>query len=207
MLGYLDNKKGEMAMGTLIIFISMILVAAIAAAVLLTTTSSLQNQALQTGSATTQEVGTSLKVLELYGEDGTTSESLDGFTEVIRLSAGSNPIRFEDLLITLNLDNASQDYEYNSTAISNNASIDGCENSTVLGENNGYIVEYSLEGPENRDGFLTPGDVAQVCFQSPRSVGETEEVEVRLVPRTGQPNVVQARLPNLVIDQRETVYP
>lgn len=205
MLGYLDDKKGEMAMGTLIIFISMILVAAIAAAVLLTTTSSLQNQALQTGSATTQEVGTSLKVLELYGEDGTTNQSLNGFTEVIRLSSGSNPIRFEDLLITTNLDNASQNYEYNSSA-TDNASI-GCNESTTLGVNNGYIVEYNLEGSQHRDGFLTPGDVAQVCFQSPRAVGETEEVEVRLVPRTGQPNVVQARLPNLVIDQRETVYP
>lgn len=205
MLGYLDDKKGEMAMGTLIIFISMILVAAIAAAVLLTTTSSLQNQALQTGSATTQEVGTSIKVLELYGEDGTSNESLDGFTEVVRLSSGSNPIRFEDLLITFNLDNVSEDYEFNNTV--DNVTNTTCADSTTLGVDNGYYVEYSLEGPEHRNGFLTPGDVAKVCFESPRSVGETEELEVRLVPRTGQPNVIQARLPNLVIDQRETVYP
>ena len=43
-----NKKKGEMAMGTLIIFIAMILIAAVAAAVLITTTSTLQDKALKT---------------------------------------------------------------------------------------------------------------------------------------------------------------
>jgi flagellin FlaB len=89
------KKRGEMAMGTLIIFIAMVLIAAVAAGVLISTTSSLQTKALETGKATRQEVGTNLNVLEVYGEDGSDND-LENLSMVIRLSAGSDRL---DLMI------------------------------------------------------------------------------------------------------------
>lgn len=74
------NKKGEVEMGTLIVFITMVLTAAVVAAILISTTGSLQNIALETGSATTQEVGTSVNILEIYAEDGL-DEELTDFTK------------------------------------------------------------------------------------------------------------------------------
>ena len=196
------NKKAEMGMGTLIIFIAMILVAAIAAAVLISTTSSLQNKALETGSATTQEVGTSMNVLEIYGEDGSEDETVDGFATIVKLSAGSDSIRFEDLLVTLSLSNDSEDYSYDADA---QFDCDDIGTGTVsAGE---YTVEYSLEGPNNRPGFLTPGDVAKVCFGSPRAVGETERIRLSLIPRVGTVNTIETALPNLIIDQRQQIFP
>jgi len=88
----MKNKKAEMGMGTLIIFIAMILVAAIASSVLISTTGSLQNKALSTGKMTTQEVGTSITAVELYGEDGT-NQTLYYFFETLKLAAGSDPLR------------------------------------------------------------------------------------------------------------------
>ena len=59
-------KKGDIGIGTLIIFISMILVAAIAAGVLIQTATSLQNTALLTGERSRSQVSTYNKRISVY---------------------------------------------------------------------------------------------------------------------------------------------
>ena len=192
------SKKGEMGMGTLIIFIAMVLVAAVAAAVLISTTGTLQNKALATGKATSREVGTSINALQVYAEDGT-NQNLEEFTEVIKLNAGSDAIRFSDLLLTMNLNNQSSDFEYSS-------SID-CTNTSQTSAGGDYGVAYSITGPNNKTGYLTKGDVAKLCFQAPRSVGESESLRLALVPKVGTPNVVETDLPELMVDKRIEIFP
>jgi len=131
------EKKAEMGMGTLIIFIAMILVAAVAAGVLISTTGSLQNKALATGKATTYQVGTSLEALEIYGEDGSTNNSLDFFFESMRLSSGSENLKFADVLLTFSLSNQSADYTYSS-------SVDCDSESSLWGAGTTYGVKYSI---------------------------------------------------------------
>lgn len=87
------KRKGEMAMGTLIIFIAMILIAAVAASVLIITTDSLQTKALETGRATRQEVGTNLQIIEIWGEDGSSGNQLEYLAVTVKLAAGSDPDR------------------------------------------------------------------------------------------------------------------
>ena len=195
---YNNNKKGNMGMGTLIIFIAMIIVAAIAASVLISTTTSLQNKALETGTATKDEVGTSLTVLQVFAEDGTTGE-LQNVTVTTKLKAGSEPIRFGDLLISLGLDNASEDYNYNeslsnfSQALSNDA--------------DGFFVEYSIEGSNFQDGFLSTGDVAKIKFAAPRAVGESESFNLDIIPKVGLKSSVETQTPTLILNEREPIFP
>lgn len=89
-------KKAEAGIGTLIIFISMILVAAVAAGVLIQTASSLQSKAIDTGHKAKAEVSTSTTALQLYLNDSNSDADILVYNHTylkLRLSAGSQTIR------------------------------------------------------------------------------------------------------------------
>jgi flagellin FlaB len=192
-------KKAEMGMGTLIIFIAMILVAAVAASVLIATTSKLQNKALDTGKMTTNEVGTSLSAVEVYGENGTEGNDIDYFYETIKLAAGSEPIRFADLLMTMSLSSTSRDYTYDGTV--------NCDGAWAGLSQTKYGVKYQIQGSSYSNSYLNKGDVVKLCWQAPISVNESSDLKITLIPKVGSNLVVETTTPDLMVDRRITVYP
>ncbi len=193
------KKHAETGMSTLIIFIAMILVAAVAASVLITTAGALQNKALDTGRQTTQEVGTSLQVIEIFGEDGSTNASIDYITPVLKLSSGSNPLRFSDLLLYVSLNNATIDYAYNEN-------ID-CSDRSSFDSSDGFGVEYPITGNQHQEGFLVRGDVARLCLQTPFSISEGQYTRFTFIPRFGSPLVIESSIPDLLLSVREKLFP
>lgn len=192
------KKKAEMGIGTLILFIAMILVASIAAGVLIQTATSLQNKALLTGDRSKSQVSTNIMPVILHGEDGTDSDGINEFYLKARLAPGSDGISFSDLLISFSLKNLSLDMIYNS---SNNCS----DISTSNGEY--YAVEYLIDSQNKADGYLQYRDVVLICFQSTRKVKEDETLTLRLIPKVGSPTVIETALPDIMTHKRVVIYP
>jgi len=86
------ETRGQVGIGTLIVFIAMVLVAAIAAGVLINTAGLLQAQAQQTGEETTAEVSDVFQLGNVIGSETTGNGEIDELNASVRLSSGSDPI-------------------------------------------------------------------------------------------------------------------
>jgi len=210
-------KKAEMGIGTLILFISFIVIATVAAAVLISTTSLLQNKALNTGKAAADEIGSSLVNVEMYATDGT-ADSVSYFYNTIKLASGSEPFKFTNnyILFTMNLNNQSQDYTYDGNNTSGesfiNCSVDPGASSDASSlsnsTNDGYFgIEYIMQGPNYASGYLSDGDMVKICFKSPRTVGRTEEMRFTYLPKTGNPLRLKLFMPSILSDKRVYIFP
>jgi flagellin-like protein len=186
------NKKGESGIGTLIIFIAMLLVAAIAAGVLIQTVGSLQNKALTTGQQSKSQISTHLEVVNMVGQDGTNGV-IDNVSLVIKLAAGSESIQFDELIITVDTtsDFATLSYE---PVIAN------------LAQGN-YVVTPLQNGTNHKDGYLVRGDVAKLDVMLPSSLSESEQVRFDMIPKVGIPTALEVSMPDIMTSLRVHLYP
>ena len=91
--------KGDVGIGTLIVFIAMVLVAAVAAAVLLNVSGMLQQRASATGKETTKQVSSNLMVLGVTGIKE--NSNISRMVLAIKASAGSGRMDLTHMLITV----------------------------------------------------------------------------------------------------------
>ena len=89
--------RGQVDIGTLIVFIAMVLVAAIAAGVLISTAGFLQAQAQQTGEEIAAEVSNIVQIEQVVGEGNTSDGQIDILNVSVRLAAGFNPVNLSVL--------------------------------------------------------------------------------------------------------------
>ncbi|MCS3924567.1 archaellin/type IV pilin N-terminal domain-containing protein [Methanosalsum natronophilum] len=100
-----EDTSAQVGIGTLIIFIAMVLVAAVAAAVLIQTSGVLQQRAQQTGSEATQEVSSNIDIKNIEGIRAANGDELTNTVDMLRLQlglqSGSSPVDLNQLVVTI----------------------------------------------------------------------------------------------------------
>ncbi|WP_254861903.1 archaellin/type IV pilin N-terminal domain-containing protein [Halovivax gelatinilyticus] len=104
-----EDERGQVGIGTLIVFIAMVLVAAIAAGVLINTAGSLQSQASDTGTETQQAVANQIEVVHAYGD--LNGDDVEQVNLVVKKSAGSDVIDIESMTVQWTSDETSETLE------------------------------------------------------------------------------------------------
>ena len=170
------NDAAEVGVGTLIVFIAMVLVAAVAAAVLINTTGTLQQRAQSTGKEATQEVSSNLKVLNVYGIRPGTDKDINEFKINVELAAGALPVDLSKLIVRWANGTASNNYVWAATQ----------SNSTTPKQ---FEITCIRGSCSDSDPVMKSGDLVEIYFSMPASsyLAPRTSVEVLLTPETGSP--------------------
>ena len=179
------TKKGEAGIGTLILFIAMILVAAVAAGVLIQTSGSLQSKALYTGSRAKTQVSTQLNVIYMWGENGSITgaqgREINRTYVKVKLAAGSDNVKLNDTLVQVDTPSNRVNLRYDNSCDSDaEAEVDQNKDSN-------YCGKYLVGGPSNGgdEGYIQRGDIFQMAFALPESLQEGEDITVSIIPKVG----------------------
>jgi flagellin FlaB len=179
------NDRAEVGVGTLIVFIAMVLVAAVAAAVLINTTGTLQQRAQATGKEATQEVSSNLKVINVYGTRPGTDVDLNAFKINLELSAGALPMDLSKLIVRWSDGTTSSNYAF-AAAQDNSTSPKKFEITCIRGD------------CSDTDPVMESGDLVEVWFSMADTTyaAERTSIQVSLIPEIGSPVVADFKTPS-----------
>lgn len=197
------DDEGAMGIGTLIIFIAMVLVAAVAASVLISTSYDLQQQAQQTGSEAIREVSTSfvIKDVTTKDEDGDNSNGHEYIVMKVGLAAGSPAQDLNQTLIEIDDGTSHSNLE----ATLDNAAL-GDETSALYD-----AIPVIEQDSANGFGTLEAGDTVKIRIQVYDSTGSSavalgspltaqEDVTIQLIPKHGTPTLETFSMPPVIND-------
>jgi flagellin FlaB len=93
------DKRAEMGVGTMIIFIAMVLVAAVAASVLISTANKVREQAQNTGDQAINNVASGFVVQDVTGQVLADRSAIKNLTVQLRLQAGSPAVNMDKVTV------------------------------------------------------------------------------------------------------------
>jgi len=192
------KNKAEMGIGTLFLFIVVLLIAVIAAGVMIWTNIEYSEKTLITNKEAMKEATQAVDVLEIVGEDGA-KNYIEYLEMTLKVGPNSPATSFNLTYFGLSLSNSSAEFMYDTDVI--------CNNKSTLSPGTNYGIEYLKEGSEKLDGRINHGDVVRMCFMSPRAVSPGERFKIHIVTIAGSRIIFDYQVPDILYNNRTILYP
>ena len=192
-----EDERGQVGIGTLIVFIAMVLVAAIAAGVLINTAGFLQSKGAATGEEASAQVSNRIDVVSAYGNVNSSSEQADYVNLTVRQAAGADNINLSKSTIQW----IGPDRALTLTHNTSQTTTDGFNTTAIKGNNDNVLVDQSdrikivmYAGGSNDSGTgLNDGITAGL------SAGD--EVQLTLTTQYGSKTTYWANVPESLKDK------
>jgi len=177
-----NDKRAEMGVGTMIVFIAMVLVAAVAASVLISTANTVREQAQSTGDQAINNVASGFVVQDVVGTISVDETQVTDVTIYMRLSSGSPNINMDNVMVSVTTDDSS-DY----------LSLNEAARTTALANVN-YNFTKTLDVQGFSDQVLGQGDLAEIGITG-LTVGYNQLVTIKIIPAYGQMTLITFTTP------------
>jgi len=187
-----DNERGQVGIGTLIVFIAMVLVAAIAAGVLINTAGFLQSKSSQTGQQSVQQVSNRLDVVSTYGPVDSSAKTVTSVNLTVKKSPGSDSVDLSNVTIQWIGPNGAQALTY---ASSDGAGADFLVSSVKDSDGSMPV----LNNPDDRFEIQIPLNQTGAGNLAP--LGEGDTATLKLTTMSGATVEVQVQVPQSVSGQ------
>ena len=203
---YLTERKNIAAIGigAMIVFIAMVLVAGIAASVLVQTSTTLEMQALKTGSQTISEVasGITIEGVEGYNESGV----LTKLAIEIKPRAGSPDVDLDNTVVEISNSDTKYVLEYDSSAFTLSNETDGdifsCSFSASTTTKFGIIVLQDADDScTSSNPIINFGDHVVLAISDAFSgIDPRTDVFGQVIAEEGSPGIIDFRTPESYTD-------
>jgi len=200
-----DDDEGAVGIGTLIVFIALILVAAVAASVIMQTAENLQQRAYAVGKQTIRDVSSGVKVISVTGYTDENKTKVEYLAIAIAPRAGSYDIDLNKTLLYLQLDDFSV-LNLNLSSKTNHVPEGGIFNtldhSYLNATNYGVISIHDRDDSLMKTNSLSNTDQAilivnlTAVLPTTRGLVPGEILEGKLVPDVGSSGIFVVQSPN-----------
>ena len=206
-----DADRGQVGIGTLIVFIAMVLVAAIAAGVLVNTAGFLQATAEDAGQESVDKVTNRLDVVSQHGvvNDFSSEKGVDSLNLTVRLAAGSGAVSLEDTTIKYVSDTSAKNLVYKNTGTSGELGFVNKSGGDSTGLNDTEYTAFALDDSSNASYPVLNGQAdrfeivinASVVEENTQGLGTGDSVELEITSRSGGSTQVILTMPQQLAGQ------